>query len=188
MVFCYAKKLRRLAAQVLAADADEIRALRQRLLPRHADQAAPLLRIASEADRSAAPAAILSAVLADEITAEEAEHLMQQAERAQVPTQAQGQRPYWIEPPPELAHLSPEELSQMGYLWRPELDPLAAAIRRWGAGIQDDRLVRVDRTPGEPSRCGAASQRTAPVNNSGNTSATPDGDAAGGGGDAAMPL
>jgi hypothetical protein len=87
MVFSYAKKIRRLAAQVLSADAEEMRALRQRLLPR-GEGGAPVLRIESEADRTAAPAAILSAVLADEITAEEADDLTQRVESAELRKQA----------------------------------------------------------------------------------------------------
>jgi hypothetical protein len=172
MVFSYGKKIRRLAAQVLSADPDEMRALRQRLLPPRGDEGAPVLRIKSEADRTAAPAAILSAVLADEITAEEADDLMQRAERPQGRTQAQQDRPYWIDPPPELSHLSPEELRQAGYLWRPELDPLADAIRAWG----------------EPVHCGAARERAALVNINENTSASAGGDAAGHGGEKQNPL
>jgi hypothetical protein len=173
MVFSYGKKIRRLAAQVLSADAEEMRALRQRLLPR-GEEGAPVLRIASEADRTAAPAAILSAVLADEITAEEADALMQLAESAELCQQEQSKPPWWDGPRLDFSRMSEEEIREANAkYWRPELDPLADAIRAWGR--PSPHHIH------DASRCAAASGPGALVTINENTSAAPGGDAASGG-------
>jgi hypothetical protein len=141
MAFSYGRKFRRIAAQALSADPGEMRALIERILPPRGDSAAPVLHIETEADHRAAPAAIVAAFFADEITADEAADLLRQAE-------------------------GPASLKEGREM---RVDPLADAIRAWGEGAasaeleaQSDRHIGV--TADEPARCGAAGERAALVN------------------------
>jgi len=78
MAYSHGRKFRRLAAQALSADPGEMRALMRRILPPRGEDAAPVLRVESEADRRAAPAAIVAAFFAEEVTADEAAALLGQ--------------------------------------------------------------------------------------------------------------
>jgi hypothetical protein len=157
MAFSHGKTFRRLAARARSVDRAELRVLTERILPRR-DGNGPTLRLKTDADRRAAPMVIVAAVLADAITGQEADDLLQQVENPQAPR-------------------------DVGYGPR-EDDPLADAICAWGQPVneyrlevQGDRLVRV--YGHDASRCGAADAAEPLVNNNENTSATNDGAAAG---------
>jgi hypothetical protein len=122
MAFSHGRKFRRIAAQALTADPGEMRALIERILPPRADGAAPVLHIETEAEHRAAPAAIVAAFFADQLTGGEAADLLRQAEG-----------------PPSLKEGRERRV-----------DPLADAIRAWGEGAasaepeaQSDRPVGV---------------------------------------------
>jgi hypothetical protein len=80
MAFSYGRQFRRIAAEALTADPDEMRALMQRILPAREHGAAPALRLETEADCQMAPAAIVAAFFADAITGDEAADLLRQTE------------------------------------------------------------------------------------------------------------
>jgi hypothetical protein len=135
MAFSHGRKFRRLAAQALSADPGEMRALRRRILPPRADGAAPVLRVETEADCQAAPAVIVAAFFADEITADEAIDLLrpvdttawrEQAEQARRDAQrarwdakflrglVEGPRLWGMEPPEGLLQRVNTQLAEMG--------------------------------------------------------------------------
>jgi hypothetical protein len=122
MAFSYGRKFRRIAAQALAADPGEMRALIERILPPREACAAPVLHIETEADHRAAPAAIVAAFFADKLTGGEAADLLRQAEG-----------------PPSLKEGRERRV-----------DPLAAAIRAWreparcGAAGEGAALVNIN--------------------------------------------
>jgi hypothetical protein len=78
MAFSYGRKFRRLAAEALSADPGEMRERIARILPPRAENAAPVLRVETRADDRAAPAVIVAAFFADQITADEAVTLLGQ--------------------------------------------------------------------------------------------------------------
>jgi hypothetical protein len=78
--------------------------------------------------------------------------------------------------------MSPEELRQATSRYRrPELDPLADAIRAWGQGPASHHFH-------DASRCGAANEPGALVNINENTSAAPGGEREGGGRETTIPM
>jgi hypothetical protein len=79
MAFSFGRQFRRIAAEALTADPDEMRALMQRILPA-CDSAPPVLRLKSEADCQRAPAVIVAAFFADAITGDEAADLLRKTE------------------------------------------------------------------------------------------------------------
>jgi hypothetical protein len=109
MAFSFGRQFRRIAAQALTADPDEMRALMQRILPVREDGAAPALRLETEADCQMAPAAVVAAFFADAITGDEATDLLRQTENPAFRKQALQERRAGA------AH------------------PLAESIRAWGA-------------------------------------------------------
>jgi hypothetical protein len=166
MAFSHGKTFRRLAARSRSVDRAELRALTERILPRR-DGAAPVLHLETDADHRDAPMVIVAALLADAITGESADDLLQQME-------------------------NPQARREVGYGPR-DNDPLADAIRAWGEvaneyrlEVQGDRLVRVK--VHDASRCGAPGEGAALVNSNENTSAGNDGDAAGTNRERADPL
>jgi hypothetical protein len=108
MAFSHGRKFRRIAAAALSADPGEMRALIERILPACGENGAPALRMATEADRRAAPAAIVAAFFADKLTGGAAVDLLRQAED---PAALKERRAGWV-------------------------DPLADAIRAWGGGLE----------------------------------------------------
>ena len=80
MAFSFGRQFRRVAAEALTADPDEMRALMQRILPAREEGAAPVLRLETEADYKMAPATIVAAFFADAITGDEAADLLRQTE------------------------------------------------------------------------------------------------------------
>ncbi|MBV8753728.1 MAG: hypothetical protein JO328_12790 [Hyphomicrobiales bacterium] len=127
MAVSLGKNFRRLLAQVLAADEDEMRALIERLLPRGAD-GKRVLRLQHEGDRPLLPLAIVAALSAGAITGDEAEELKRQARSAEV-------RPLWRDDyPPELLLISPLERARLGYVHSPEF-----VFPPWRATADRDR-------------------------------------------------
>src|SRR5262249_26905616 len=80
MAFCFGRQFRRIAAQALTADPDEMRALIRRILPPRDDGTPPVLRLKREADRQRAPAVIVAAFFADVLTGDEAADLLRRTE------------------------------------------------------------------------------------------------------------
>jgi hypothetical protein len=80
MAFSYGRQFRRIAAQALTADPDEMRELIARILPPRADGAAPALRLETDADYKIAPAVIVFAFFADALTGDAAADLLRQTE------------------------------------------------------------------------------------------------------------
>ena len=109
MAFSYGRQFRRIAAQALTADPDEMRAAMRRMLPPR-ENGAPALRLATEADCKEAPAVIVFAFFADALTGDEAADLLRQA-------------------------LSPAFRKEVPQRLRE--DPLARSIRAWGAGLPE---------------------------------------------------
>jgi hypothetical protein len=122
MAFSFGRKFRRIAAEALTADPDEMRACIARLLPPREDGAAPVLRLESEADYQRAPAAIVAAFFADAITGDEAADLLRQTEDPAFRKQKRQER-------------------------RGAEDPLAESIRAWGAVGRGEEPVNRDHRP-----------------------------------------
>jgi len=78
LAFSYGRKFRRIAAEAFSTDPAEMRERMARILPPRGENAAPVLRVESEADDRAAPAVIVAAFFADQITADEAVSLLAQ--------------------------------------------------------------------------------------------------------------
>jgi hypothetical protein len=78
LAFSYGRKFRRIAAEAFSTDRAEMRERMARILPLRGENAAPVLRLESEADDRAAPAVIVAAFFADQITADEAVILLGQ--------------------------------------------------------------------------------------------------------------
>jgi hypothetical protein len=76
------QKIRRLINRVNATDADEMRRRIGQILPPRRDPQVPVLRLDSAADARVAPGAIVAAFLADEITAAEAQRLLDGVQEA----------------------------------------------------------------------------------------------------------
>jgi len=181
----HGKNFRRLLAQALAADQHEMRALFERILPR-GEGGARVLRLASEPDRQAAPLAIVAALSADAITADQAENLLDQVTNAPARTREEAMARWEAEE----CHKPPPERRPMPL----EIDPLAD-FYRWLDEIevtelipQGDRLVRVTRKLKDVRCCSAVKEAGALVNNNENTSAPSAADEAGEGGRAPDPL
>jgi len=81
MAVSFGKNFRRLLAQALAADEDEMRALVERVLPR-GKGGKRVLRLENEDDRRWLPLAIVAALSVDAITGDEVEDLKRQAKSA----------------------------------------------------------------------------------------------------------
>ena len=145
MAFSYGRQFRRIAAQALTADPDEMRALMQRILPVREHGAAPALRLETEADRQVAPAVVVAAFFADAITGDEAADLLRQTENPAFRKQIHEER-------------------------RKAEDPLAESIRAWGAVGRGEEPVNRDHRPVR-SHWDAPPQL---VNNKENTSAPAD--------------
>ena len=149
MAFRYGNKFRRFFAQAVSTAATDRRALIERILP-PAGGDKRRLRLRTQADCDAAPRAIIAAWVADDITGQEAEDLLQKVESVQ-----EGTEPLWSHPDDH---------------W------LAASIRAWGAAAGEESVL----AGGSMGlrRCGAANTPAPLVNNNENTSAGIDGDAA----------
>jgi hypothetical protein len=92
MAFSYGRQFRRIAAEALTADPDEMRGCIARLLPPREGGAAPVLRLESEADYQRAPAVIVAAFFGDAITGDEAADLLRQTENPAFRKQALAER------------------------------------------------------------------------------------------------
>ena len=145
MAVSLGKNFRRLLAQVLAADEDEMRALVERLLPR-GEGGKRVLRLQHDGDRPLIPLAIVAALSADAIAGDEAEELKRQAKSAEV------RPPWWDDCPRELLHLDPLERIRLGYVPEPQF-----VFPPWPTAANRDR--------------DAAKNEAAIVNNSENTMA-----------------
>ena len=150
MAFRYGNKFRRFFAQAASAEASERLTLIERILPL-TESGKRRLRLRTQADCQAAPGAIMAAWLADEITGQEADDLLQKVERVQA-----GQERMWS---------------------HPDDDPLAESIRAWRAAAGEESVLA--RAARAPAACAAANKPSPLVNNKENTSAERDGDAAG---------
>jgi hypothetical protein len=80
MAFSFGRQFRRIAAEALTADPDEMRALIARILPARDDGAPRVLRLTSESDYQRAPAVIVAAFFFDTITGDEAADLLRKTE------------------------------------------------------------------------------------------------------------
>jgi hypothetical protein len=150
MAFRYGNKFRRFFAQAASTASADRRALIERILPL-TEGGKRRLRLRTQADCDAAPRAIIAAWIADDITGQEAEELLQKVEKV---------------------HESPQER-----FWsHPDDDPLAESIRAWGAAAGEESVLARESVRG--GRCGAANKPAPLVKNSENTSAGVDGAAA----------
>jgi hypothetical protein len=80
VAFSYGRKFRRIAAEALSMDPKDMHERMARILPPRGENAAPVLRVETEADDRAAPAVIVAAFFADQITGNEAVTLRSQVE------------------------------------------------------------------------------------------------------------
>ena len=80
MAYSFGRQFRRIAAEAITADPDEMRARIKRILPPRDDGTPPVLRLKREADRERAPAVIVAAFFADAITGDEAADLLRKTE------------------------------------------------------------------------------------------------------------
>jgi hypothetical protein len=168
MAFSYGRKFRRIAAEALSTDPAEMRERIARILPTRGENGAPVLRVETEADDRAAPAVIVAAFFADQITANEAVTLL-----GQVGTKESLERV--------------EQTRKAATLRRFNIDFSRALIegpRMWGIEPKLELLRSVNRKLiawGEepyPEPCGdAASDAGELVNINENTSAAAEGDA-----------
>ena len=164
MAFSYGRKFRRIAAEALSIDPAEMRARTARILPPRGEGAAPVLRVASEADDRAAPAVIVAAFFADQITADEAVTLLgqvgtkesleriEQAQAAEWRKQfnirfsrnlIEGPRIWGIEPPPELLRSVNKKLIAWGE--EPYPEPCCDAVSEGSA------LVNINENTSAPT-------------------------------------
>jgi hypothetical protein len=158
MAFSYGRQFRRIAAQALTADPDEMRASMERILPPR-ESGAPALRLETEVDYKIAPAVIVFAFFADALTGDEAADLLRQTENPAFRKQA---------------------------MRGPRKDPLAASIPSWGAPARGEIDVTVRNARPARSHWDAPPMflrdgvwvREELVNNNENTSAQPQGTAA----------
>ena len=79
MAFCFGRQFRRIAAQALTADPDEMRLSIACILPPREDGGGRVLDLKSEADCELAPAVIVAAFFADLISGDEAADLLARA-------------------------------------------------------------------------------------------------------------
>jgi hypothetical protein len=170
MAYSFGRQFRRIAAEALTADREEMRALIARILPARTDGAASVLRLTSEEDYRRAPAAIVAAFFDDVLTGDEAADLLRKTEnpgfRKQVLQHPQDAYAMWGP-----ISLDPDWRDAAGL---PRSDaPPAIAFPPWGPPIspnvrQDANAARSDTAPGLGEL----------VNNKENTSAPADGNAA----------
>jgi hypothetical protein len=161
MAFCYGRQFRRIAAQAITADPDEMRLSIACLLPAREDGGARVLDLKSEADCELAPAVIVAAFFADLISGEEAANLLRQTENPAFRKQPlRDQRDDYARYGP--ISLDPEWRRRAG------LPPAAPApaldYSLWGpplSSVQDTAQM---------SRCSAAKSAVGLVNNNENTS------------------
>jgi hypothetical protein len=156
MAFSYGRQFRRIAAQALAADPDEMRALIERILPARAEGAAPALRLETEADYKIAPAAIVFAFFADAISGDAAADLLRQTENPAFRKRALEER-----------RAAEDPMAPSYRVWR-------EASRGYELAVQGDRLVRVPYGTAAAERRSAANEARGLVNNNENTSAACD--------------
>jgi hypothetical protein len=167
------KEFRRISAQARALTPGESRRLIDRILPRGAEGAARDLRLATGADRAAAPVAIFAAVNADEITWDDVEKLLSEVERAPVPEPAEqghstvdwtewdanflrgmveGPRKYWgIEPDEDFVRAINADLIKMGK------EPVPLAPR--SATKESGSLVNINENTNAKPQCDAGAAR-----------------------------
>ena len=164
MAFCFGRQFRRIAAEALTADRDEMRALVERLLPPRDDGAPPVLCLERETDRQRAPAVIVAAFFADAVTGDEAADLLRQTEdpafRKQ-PLQDQVDNTYGLYGP---IALDPEWRRRAGLpprAPRPEMD-----YPPWGPPVSHN----TGRDATDTARCSAVNEAGGLVNNKENTS------------------
>jgi hypothetical protein len=160
MAFCFGRQFRRIAAEAITCDREEMRALIERMLPPR-DDGARLLRLETEADYKRAPAVIVAAFLDDALTGDEGADLLRKTEDPAFRWQAQNESsdygrygpivltPGWRNPVTGLPYSPPTR--GIDYpLWGPPL-----------SSVQDGA---------EMSRCNATNETVALVNNNENTS------------------
>jgi hypothetical protein len=80
MAYSFGRQFRRIAAEALTADRDEMGVLTARILPPREPGAAPVLHVKSEDDCKRAPAVIVAAFFADALTGDEAADLLRKIE------------------------------------------------------------------------------------------------------------
>jgi len=160
MAFSFGRQFRRIAAEALTADPDEMRALIARILPARDDGAPPALRLTSTADCERAPAVIVAAFFADAITGEEAAELlartMDPATRKQVQQErheAEDRAWRWSDARPTLEEYRAEH-PELVARWERE-----AAERRNAAKMAGALVNNNENTSG--TRCGAANHEAA---------------------------
>jgi hypothetical protein len=168
MAFSYGRKFRRIAAEALSTDPSEMRERMARILPPRGESAAPILRVATEADDRAAPAVIVAAFFADQVTADEAVNLLRQVgtkeslERVEQARSAEIRRQFNIR--------FYRGLVEGPRIWGMECEPeLLRSI--------NEKLVAWGEEPYPEPCCGAAGEGPALVNISENTSGAAEGDA-----------
>jgi hypothetical protein len=168
MAFAYGRKFRRIAAEALSTDPEEMRERMARILPPREENATPVLRVETEADDRAAPAVIVAAFVADQITADEAVTML-----SQVGTKESRER---VE---EAQHAARRRQFDIRFL-----RGLVEGPRIWGNECEPELLRSINQDliawgekPYDEPCCDAASEGAALVNISENTSATAEGDA-----------
>jgi hypothetical protein len=171
MAYSFGRQFRRIAAEALTADREEMRALIARILPARTDGAASVLRLTSDEDYRRAPAAIVAAFFDDVLTGDEAADLLRKTEnpgfRKQVLQHPQDAYAMWGP-----ISLDPDWRNAAGL---PRSDaPPAIAYPPWGPPISPN--VRRDAT--NAARSDTAPAPGALVNNKENTSAMAEHDAA----------
>lgn len=152
MAVALGKNFRRLLAQALAADQDEMRALVERMLPCGED-GTRALRLTNEDDRRLLPLAIVAAFSADAITGDEAEELKRQVKNVAVTVPP---RPGW-DIPPEMLRLSPIERARLGYVPQGS----GPAFQRWLDAAKNEAAI-VNNNENTIAGAGGPAQITAP--------------------------
>jgi hypothetical protein len=168
MAYSYGRKFRRIAAEALSTDPAEMRERMARILPPRGENAAPVLRVETEADDRAAPAVIVAAFFADQITADEAVALLgrvgtkESLDRVEQAQQAELMRQFNIR--------FYRGLVEGPRIWGMECEPdLLRSINK--------KLVAWGEEPYPEPCCDATSEGSELVNINENTSAAAQGDA-----------
>ena len=162
MAFSFGRQFRRIAAEAITADPDEMRALIERILPPRDDGAPSVLRLEGETDRERAPAVIVAAFFADAITGDEAADLLRQTEDPAFRKQPlEVDNSYGLYGP---IALDPAWRAARGL--PPYVPPPAMPYHVWGPPLSSEGRDKTN----TPHRS-AAKEAAELVNNNGNTSA-----------------
>jgi hypothetical protein len=162
MAYSFGRQFRRIAAEAITADREEMSKLIARILPPREDGGARVLQVKSRADCERAPAVIVAAFFADAITGDEAADLLRKTED-----------PAFRKEPPEdpgnvygmygPISLDPEWRRRMGL--PPYVPPPASDYPRWGPPLPNVQEVTAR------LGCSAANGAGELVKNNENTSA-----------------